>query len=224
MEAGRSQDRFPESLRGFGLVGIIAFITIVLGNALFAPLSALLALLWARLSHTPWSALGFSRPRSWVRTIVLGIVLGIAFKLLMKSVVMPLLGADPINRAYHFLEGNSAALPWAVFAMVVGAGFGEETLYRGYLFERMGRLWGTGRGGKLATVIVSSVLFGLAHLADQGLAGLQQATIVGLVAGTIVAVTNRIWLPMILHAAFDLTALAIIYWGLESRVAHWFFR
>jgi hypothetical protein len=29
---------------------------------------------------------------------------------------------------------------------------------------------------------------------------------------------------MIMHAAFDLTALAIIYFGLELRVAHWMFR
>jgi hypothetical protein len=25
------------------------------------------------------------------------------------------------------------------------------------------------------------------------------------------------------HAAFDVTAVAIIYWDLESEVAHWFF-
>jgi hypothetical protein len=28
---------------------------------------------------------------------------------------------------------------------------------------------------------------------------------------------------MIAHAAFDLTALALIYWHLEERVAHYFF-
>jgi hypothetical protein len=27
-------------------------------------------------------------------------------------------------------------------------------------------------------------------------------------------------MPMVAHAAFDLTALAIIYWNLESAVAH----
>jgi len=48
----------------------------------------------------------------------------------MKSVVMPLLGADPINHAFPFLEGNRAALPWALYTMVIGAGFGEETLCR----------------------------------------------------------------------------------------------
>lgn len=29
---------------------------------------------------------------------------------------------------------------------------------------------------------------------------------------------------MCAHAAFDLTALALIYWDLETDVAHWFFR
>ena len=29
---------------------------------------------------------------------------------------------------------------------------------------------------------------------------------------------------MVAHSAFDLTALAIIYWNLESKVAHWVFR
>jgi membrane protease YdiL (CAAX protease family) len=54
-------------------------------------------------------------------------------------------------------------------------------------------------------------------------AGVQQATIVGLVIGTIFAVTGRIWTVMIAHAAFDITAVAIIYWNLETAVAHLFF-
>lgn len=226
LESGRSdsEDRLAESLRGFGPAGILAFIAILFGNLLFLPLSALIVLLWAHLARIPLSALGFRRPRSWTATLLIGLGLGVALKLLMKSVVMPLLGADPINRHYHFLTHNPAALPWALYAMVVGAGFGEETVYRGYLFERMGRLWGTGRGGKTATVLVSSLLFGLAHLSEQGFSGAEQAFIVGLVVGTFVAVTGEIVLPMVLHAAFDLTALAIIYCGLENRVAHWFFR
>jgi hypothetical protein len=55
-------------------------------------------------------------------------------------------------------------------------------------------------------------------------AGVEQATIVGLVFGRIMAVTGRIWMLILAHAAFDLTALAIIYWDLESRVAHLVFK
>jgi membrane protease YdiL (CAAX protease family) len=51
----------------------------------------------------------------------------------------------------------------------------------------------------------------------------QQATIFGLVFGSIFAITGRIWMLMIAHAAFDLTALALIYWNLETKVAHFVF-
>lgn len=39
---------------------------------------------------------------------------------------MPLLGADPINQAYHYLAGNRAALPGAIYAMIVIAGAGSD--------------------------------------------------------------------------------------------------
>jgi len=66
-------------------------------------------------------------------------------------------------------------------------------------------------------VLITSVWFGLDHYANQGLPGVEQATIVGLIFGTIFAVTGRIFMLMIAHVAFDLTALAIIYWDVESN-------
>jgi membrane protease YdiL (CAAX protease family) len=76
----------------------------------------------------------------------------------------------------------------------------------------------------MAIVVVTAVLFGAAHYAVQGVPGVQQATIVGLVFGAVFAATGEIWMLMIAHAAFDLAALAMIYWGLEYRVAHLVFR
>src|SRR5262245_19353032 len=75
------------------------------------PLAAAAILLWARWRRKPWSDLGFVRPTSWPRSIALGIVSGAALKLFLKIVVMPLLGANPINVAYHFLAHNPAAVP-----------------------------------------------------------------------------------------------------------------
>jgi len=219
-----SDDRFAAALRGFGLLGILAILVILAGNMVAVPLSALLVLVWRRWSRTPWREIGFVRPRSWIRTAAVGIAFGVAFKFLMKMIVMPLLGADPINQAYHYLAGNRAALPGILFAVIVGAGFGEETLFRGYLFERLGKLFGSGIAPKAAIVLLTAALFGLAHYSVQGLAGVEQATIVGLVFGTIFAVTGRIWMLMIAHAAFDVTAVAIIYWNLESAVAHFVFK
>ena len=213
-------DRLAAGLRGFGPLGILAIVVILLGNALFIQLSALLVLAWVRLSRTPWGEIGYVRPASWLRTIVVGIGFGVAFKLTMKAVVMPLLGAEPVNHAYHYLAGNRAAIPYTLYAMIVGAGFGEETSFRGFLFERLGKLFGHGVRGKTLIVLLTSILFGLAHYSVQGLTGTEQATIVGLVFGTIFARTGRIWMLMFAHAAFDLTAYAMIYWDLETRVAH----
>jgi hypothetical protein len=219
-----SDDRFAAGLRGFGPLGILAISVIAAGNLVIAPLSAVFVLAWAWRSHTPWREIGYIRPKSWIRSLILGVAFGSAFKLLMKAIVMPALGADPINQAYHYLAGNAIAVPGMLFAMIVGAGFGEETLFRGYLVERFGKLFGTGAGAKILIVALTAGLFGLAHFHDQGLAGVEQATIVGLVFGAIFAVTGRIWMLMCAHAAFDLTALAIIYWNLEFDVAHLVFK
>ena len=137
---------------------------------------------------------------------------------------MPLFGAPAINPAYHYLAGNTAALPGIVAAVIVGACFGEETLFRGYMFERLAKLLGSGVPAKVMIVLFTSALFALAHYHDQGLAGTEQAAITGLVFGIIFAVTRQIWMPMIAHVAFDITAVAIIYRNVESNVAHLFFK
>jgi len=216
-------DRFAAQLRGFGPVGILAILLILVSNGIlmpYVPASALLVLAWAWRSRTPWSEIGYARPASWMRSVTIGIVFGCAFKMAMKSLVMPLLGADPINHAYHFLAGNRAAVPFYIYAFTIGAGFGEETVFRGFLFERFGKLLGGSAAARTATVLITSLWFAALHYPDQGLAGAEQALITGLTFGTIFMVTGRIWMVMTAHAAFDLTAYAIIYWGLENRFAH----
>jgi membrane protease YdiL (CAAX protease family) len=219
----RPDDRFADALRGFGPVGIFAMLVIVAGQVV-APLSALLVLAWVKLSRTPWREIGYVRPQSWIGSLVVGIAVGVVLKFLLKMIVMPLLGADPINQAYHYLVGNPTAAAPLVLQMIITAGFGEETFFRGYMFERFGKLIGQSLSAKVVTVLVTSVIFASLHYFDQGLAGAQQATITGLVFGTIFAVTGRIWMLMCAHAAYDLTALALIYWNLESVVAHFIFK
>jgi CAAX protease family protein len=212
-------DPIAMRLRGFGPLGIAA-ILVIFAAQLLAPLNAVLVLIWARLSRTPWSEIGYVRPRSWLGSFVIGVALGIAFKFIMKALVMPLLGADPVNQTYHYLVGNGAAALAVVPLMVFTGGFGEETFFRGYLFERLGKLIGRSPGAKALTVLITSVVFASLHYFDQGLPGALQATITGLAFGTVFSLTGRLWTLMCVHAAFDLTAVAIIYWGLESSVAH----
>jgi membrane protease YdiL (CAAX protease family) len=224
-----SSDNFAAQLRGFGALGIFSILiifltgTIFIGNMIALPVGAALVLVWIRLSHTPWREIGYERPKSWVIALITGIAFGIALKFLMKAFIMPLFGADPINHAYHFLAGNKAMLPAAIWAMLV-AGFGEETIFRGFMFERLSKLFGRSALKKTLIVLITASLFGLAHYYNQGIAGVEQAAIIGLIYGTVVAVTKKIWFVMFAHAAFDITALAMIYYNLETEVSHLIFK
>ena len=219
---------FARSLRGFGPLGIFVTALILLtGNFFIAgiviPAGAILALAWVKLSHTRWRDIGYVRPKNWFATIALGIVFGAALKFAMKAIVMPLLGADPINWTFHYLVGNRAALPFAIWMMFV-AGFGEETIFRGFAFERFAKAFGSSSATKFAAVIITAAWFGSVHYRAQGVPGTEQAFIVGLIFGAIFARTRSIFLLMVAHTAFDLTALTMIYLNAETRVAHLIFR
>ncbi|HEY6070469.1 MAG TPA: CPBP family intramembrane glutamic endopeptidase [Chthoniobacterales bacterium] len=222
--ANPTNDKFAARLRGFGPLGILAILIILGGNFVVTPLSAVLILIWAKISNTPWGELGFVKPRSWAKTIAIGIVFGIALKFIMKALVMPLLGAPPINWAFHFVTGNPAAIPDMLYVIIVTAGFGEEVLYRAWMFERLGKLFGQSAMAKGAIVLITATLFAAAHYPGQGWPGVEQAFVVGAVFALIFALTGQISLLMIAHTAFDLTALWMIYYDLETPIAHFIFK
>jgi membrane protease YdiL (CAAX protease family) len=222
--ASRTADEaLARTLRGFGPLGVLAFVIIAALGPVLEPLGTVLVAAWVSASQTSWREIGFVPPKSWPRTAILGIVFGCALKFVLKAIVMPLLGADPINRTYHYLAGNSAASVVMAFYILI-ASFNEETVFRGFVFERLGKLLGPNLPAKIATVLVSSAWFAAVHYLEQGVAGVEQAAITGLAFGTILAVTRQIWIPMIAHAAYDLTAIVMIYWNMESTIAHVVFK
>jgi membrane protease YdiL (CAAX protease family) len=205
-------------LRGFGPLGVLTFVVIAALGPVLEPLGAVLVVVWARNSQTSWREIGFVRPKSWVRAMIFGVVFGCALKFVLKTIVMPLLGADPINPTYQYLVGHSAAaVVMALYVLV--ASVNEETVFRGFVFERLGKLFGPNLPAKIATVLLSSAWFASVHYLEQGLTGVEQAAFTGLAFGTIFAVTREIWIPIIAHAAYDLASIAIIYWNLESTIA-----
>lgn len=210
--------------RASGARGVLAVLAIVGANLLLAPLGAVLVLLWVRWTGTPWRELGFVRPRSVARDLAFGVALGASLKLVTKALVLPVLGADPVNHAFHFITGSPSALLGMVFASVVVGGIGEETVYRAFLFERLRKVFGRGGLATTLIVVVTAALFASIHYPEQGLAGAEQATVTGLVFATVFAATGRIWPVMVAHAVYDLVAVAMIYLDLETTVAHLVFR
>lgn len=71
--------------------------------------------------------------------------------------------------------------------------------------------------------MAGALLFASAHLIDQGIPGAAQAVMTGLTFGTAYLLLGRLWPIMAAHAAYDVTAILLIYWNLETRVAHFLF-
>jgi hypothetical protein len=213
-----------ERLRGFGALGLMTIVVIVAAGFAGMIVSALLVLVWAHLSETPLPELGFVAPRSWTGTVLGGLAFGIALKVGVKAIVMPLLGAPAINATYHYLAGNTAALPGIVVTVIVSGGLAEEIFFRGFLFERLGKLLGRGDAALAATILISTALFALAHYPDQRLPGVEQATVTGLAFGATYAWRRELGLVIVAHATYDLVAITLIYWNLETPLAHLLFR
>ena len=216
--------RVKAALRGRGVVGVL-FVLFVLGVTYAAgpPIGGPLVLLWAWWTGVRWGDLGFRRPKSWALLITGGIIAGVVEKLFSKTVMMPLLHAPDINAHYQFLVHNTHALWQMLFTAVIFAGFFEEVIARGFLFERFGKFIGTSRGALVATILFTSALFGAAHYPEQSWMGVEQAGVFAIVDGIIFVATRQLWFLVVMHAAFDIVACLIIYFGLETRLANLIF-
>ena len=218
------RDWLAAQLRRWDGLGGLAFVVIAASLWIATPVAAALVLLWAWVSHTPLKAIGLVRPGSWINGFLAGVALGLFEKFLLKAAILPLLGAPAINQPYHFLAGNpKRAIVFAILA-VFQAGICEEIFFRGYLFERLGRLLGESISALIAMVVITAILFGALHY-GQGSAGVANAAIGGVASGTLYLLNRRrLYTIMVSHAVFDLAALVMIYWNLESVAAHLIFK
>lgn len=156
-----------------------------------APLAAYLALVkW--IERRPLDELA---PRKLLPQGVLGIAVG---TLLFSTVV----GVLWLLGSYHVTGFNphAAWLP-ALLAVGLGAGIGEEILFRGVLF----RIVEEGMGTWVA-LLVSALFFGFAHAYNPGATAWSSAAIAieaGLLFGLLYHVTRSLPLCMGLHAAWN---------------------
>ena len=99
---------------------------------------------------------------------------------------------------------------WIVLVAWLGAGFGEEVLWRGFLMDRLSRLPALARS-PMAVLVVQAAVFGLAH-AYQGVAGVLITGLIGLWFGLIRRMAGgAIWAGVIGHAAVDTVMLSLGY-------------
>jgi membrane protease YdiL (CAAX protease family) len=169
-----------------------------------------LAIFWvvSRIRGSTWSDFGLARPKSWGRTILMGV--GVTVGMLVSFVVLTsliqLVFPNPQQELsrFAFLRGDLPNLIVNVLAMWFTAGFIEELLWRGYLMNRLVDL--QGNKSKLAWVIAlvgSAIIFGLGHT-YQGLGGVIKITTLGLLFGAaFLTVRRNLWPLVFAHALLD---------------------
>jgi hypothetical protein len=172
--------------------------------------------LWLRKSS--WRQLGLSRPTKWLRTIGIGAGIGLVYQAASIWLVAPLLHRltnEPINLSQVTPVNNN--LPLLIFWLAISwttAAFGEETVYRGYVLNRVADLFRHSRAGWVVGLIVSSALFGFGH-AYQGITGILETFLFGCVmAGLYLTGRRNFWLLIIAHGIYDTAALVLIFLGL----------
>ncbi len=227
METGttlRPVDPSKGAPRGALAVVLVLFVVLALSflDAVVPPLGIPLAVLaiWLILKREGegWLALGFRRPRSWPRTILMGTGVAIAWQvvgllgLLMARDAAGVEGPD-FSR-FEAIGANPALLvQWLTVAWTT-AGFGEEIIWRGFVMTRVAGLLGKGRRAWVASLLITSIAFGLLHL-YQGASGVVMNGITGLLLGTLFILSGRnLWLPIITHGMLNTISFLSIYFGL----------
>jgi len=96
------------------------------------------------------------------------------------------------------VEGNVGRLLGLLLLSWTVAAVGEELAYRGYLQTRLRQLFGSGRAGLVSAVLVSSVLFGIAH-SEQGAIGVVVITLDGMAFSVLRYRLRTLWASVLAH-------------------------
>lgn len=198
------------------LAGLAAY---ALGYLSF-PILPLFLVAWVslRLRNLRWRDVGLHHPQSWVRTIVLAMLIGVGYQvvdILFISPLMQKVTGEPVNlEQFRAIRGN---LPLLFVSLVVTwtiAAFIEEMFFRGYLLNRMMDFLGRERRGITIAIIVTALIFGGAHF-YQGTTGVLDTALAGILLGILYFVSGRnLWLPILTHGVIDTTGFLLIYLGL----------
>jgi CAAX protease family protein len=130
---------------------------------------------------------------------VLHLFIGLGAGLLIFSVVVAVAGLMGIYRVQG--AGDFSGLPTALIASAIFPAINEELVFRGIIFR-----WIEEFGGSWVALLVTSTLFGAAHLLNphaSPLAALGIAFEAGVLLGAAYMLTRSLWLPMGLHAAWN---------------------
>ena len=181
---------------------------------------SLLGLLSIRLRDGSWSSMGFKRPASWQRLLLIALAAAAARILLGQFLIEPVTGLfwpkpTPPSLANE-ITGNMTMALVALLLVWTFAAFGEEIAYRGYLLTREADI---GRRSKTAYwigIVLVSILFGYGHY-YKGASGVIDSGVAGLILGTAYMLAGRnLWASIFAHGFIDTFGIIDAFFGWSS--------
>jgi hypothetical protein len=177
--------------------------------------------LWVGFFGGPWLASSVRGTRNLVRDLglrfkwidLVGIPIGVGGQMVVVAIYIPISQHvndfnSKFNAPSQKLTGGSHGLGFAIIAIltVVGAPFFEELFFRGLLLRSFVRLFGRfGHWvGPALAIVITGVLFGLAHAESLQLLGL---AVFGVILSFVSYRTGRLGMNMVSHATFNLVAV-----------------
>jgi membrane protease YdiL (CAAX protease family) len=207
----------------FALFGLAAIILIISGSKNKAQVGILLVValvaISSRLGLTSLAQMGFVPPENWLSTVLLALLIGSGLSLLSIIVIQPL--CETITNQTHNVgivegvRGNwKALLSWLALIWTVVA-FGEEILFHGFMMSQLIKLLGTGYLALVVNVLLTNVVFGLAH-AYQGRSGTWSTGVIGVCLCALYIWSGyNLWLPILTHGMIDTVELVLMSRGAD---------
>ena len=159
--------------------------------------------------------LGFFPPENWGMTILWSFLLGIAIQfgstLLLEPFSDKVTNSRTDHSLFESLRGNLKNFLLLLVAVWVLVACLEEIIFRGYMMGDIAELFGTSKPALAVNLILTSILFGLAHW-YQGRSGALSTGIIGAVLGILFITSGfNLWLPVLTHGFIDTIGLFLIY-------------
>ena len=171
--------------------------------------------IWLRDGN--WSAIGFKRPASWRRVLLVAIIAAILRILLGQFVIEPLTGyfwPKPTAPALaNEITGNVKIAFVALLLVWTFAAFGEEIVYRGYLTMRAADIGRRSAAAYWIGIVLVSILFGYGHY-YKGASGVIDSGVAGLILGSAYMLAGRnLWVSIFAHGFIDTFGIIDAFFG-----------
>jgi membrane protease YdiL (CAAX protease family) len=163
--------------------------------------------------------LGFRQPErwAWVPFQVTGIlVVFVAAQKFAPLLVSSFISVPvPDLCRYDSITGNLGNAIALALVLPLTAAIPEEIIYRGFLMGRLSEIFGQGRGGVIATVLVQALAFGSVHFM-WGIGGMIVTVIMGIVWGSAYLLCGRnLWIVIMAHSAGHILFAIQLYLGIS---------